>query len=75
MNSKEIVVESEESRTYHYAGGSEFVVPDPLKVFVIEDERGVTHRVVSADGRTYRPERGWIGISWKPKSGEPPYIA
>lgn len=71
----EIDVTSEESRTYHYGNGVEFTVPEPLSVFVITDDRGVTHRVTSGNGRTYRPERNWSGISWKPREGAANFVA
>ncbi len=70
-----IDVSSEASRTYHYANGATFEIVAPVLVHVIEDEKGVSHRVEASDGRTYRPERGWVGISWLPKPGEPAFVA
>lgn len=70
-----IDVTSEASRTYHYADGMAFTIQGPLKVHVLTDDKGVSHRVEAADGETYRPERGWLAISWAPKPGEPAFIA
>lgn len=70
-----IDITSEQSRKYHYSDGSTFTVPSPQELYVIQDDRGATHRIVSEDGRTYRPERGWVGISWVVKDGCPPFIA
>jgi hypothetical protein len=70
-----IDVSTEELREYHYADGSIFAISEPLTVHVLADDRGVSHRVEAADGKTYRPERGWVGISWRPKAGEPPFVA
>lgn len=70
-----IDVSTEQRRTYHYAGGKTFEVKEPLRVHVIEDAKGITHRVEAVDGQTYRPERGWLGISWEPKPGAPAFVA
>ncbi|MER9680784.1 hypothetical protein NKJ23_15830 [Mesorhizobium sp. M0184] len=72
---KVIAIDSELERQYHYADGAIFNVPEPKTVHVIADDRGVTHRVISRNGRTYRPERNWIGISWLPAAGEAPFVA
>lgn len=72
---KEIDITSEQYRIYTYAGGSVFKIEDPATLFVIEDERGVTHRVVDRAGMTHRPERGWVGISWMPREGTPAFDA
>lgn len=73
--SKMIKIDSEFERKYHYRDGAVFTVPEPLELHIIEDERGITHRVVSKDGRTYRPERSWIGISWMPRDGAAAFVA
>lgn len=73
--SNPIDITSEAERVYHYGNGSKFYVPTPKELHVIDDEKGVTHRVVSMNGRTYRPERGWVGISWEPKPGAPAFVA
>lgn len=73
--SNTIDITSEAKRVYHYADGKTFTVPTPTKLHVITDEKGVTHRVESANGCTFRPERGWVGISWEPKEGAPAFVA
>lgn len=75
MQTKTLDVSSEEERQYVYGNGGTFTVPTPVELHIIEDAKGVSHRVISADGRTYRPERGWTGIVWLPKSGQPAFIA
>lgn len=70
----ELDISSEEWRVYTYAGGI-FKIAEPVTLFVITDERGTTHRVIDKAGVTHRPERGWTGISWKPRNGEPAFIA
>ncbi len=73
MNS--IDISSEEFRVYTYANGSTFRIEDPRELYVITDERGATHRVIDEAGMTHRPERGWVGISWKPREGKPAFVA
>lgn len=73
--SKELDISSEHSRTYTYGDGSKFTIEAPATLHIIEDERGTTHRVIDASGTTHRPERGWIGISWTAKDGEPKFVA
>jgi hypothetical protein len=70
-----IDVTTEAARTYHYANGQAFTIQAPTAVHVISDERGETHRVEASDGQTYRPERGWLAISWRPKDGAPAFVA
>jgi len=73
---KELDVSSEAQRTYHYPNGVTFVIADPIKVHILVDDMGgVSHRVISGDGETYRPERGWVGISWRPRDGQPAFVA
>lgn len=59
----DISVETE--RTYIYGNGSELHIPSPETLFLKRDERGDSHRIVTKDGFTYYPNRGWIGIKWK----------
>lgn len=68
-------ISSEEYRIYTYASGATFRIEGPGELHVIEDERGVSHRVIDQSGVTHRPERGWVGISWKPSAGAPPFVA
>lgn len=68
-------ISSEQSRTYTYANGATFTIEAPVGLHVINDEKGTSHRVVDANGTTHRPERGWVGISWTAKEGEPKFVA
>lgn len=70
-----IDVSSETNRTYHYASGATFTIEGPLVVHVLSDDGGDTHRIEASNGRTYRPERGWVAISWEPKTGAQSYVA
>lgn len=70
MNDLDIT--SETNRTYHYPNGDTFTIEAPYKLFVTESG---SHRVVAQDGRTYRPERGWLAISWLPRADQPAFVA
>ena len=69
---KEIDITSEEVRTYVYEDGREYSIANPQKVFVTETG---SHRVIDADGWTHRPELGWIALKWKPRHGQPQFVA
>lgn len=73
--SNAIDITSEEYRVYHYANGAEFRINAPRALHVLTDDKGISHRVEAEDGCTYRPERGWVGISWQPKPGQPAFVA
>jgi hypothetical protein len=68
-------ISTEEYRIYQYSEGRTFRIDDPAELHVITDERGATHRVIDKGGMTHRPERGWLGISWKPRAGAPAFVA
>lgn len=70
-----IDISTETSRIYTYPNGSTFTIAEPAALHVLTDERGTTHRVIDKAGVTHRPERGWVGISWKPRDGEPAFVA
>lgn len=70
-----IDITSEAFREYHYDGSKVFRILAPETLHVINDAKGATHRVIAEDGRTYRPERGWLAISWEPKPGSPAFVA
>jgi hypothetical protein len=68
-------ITSEESRIYTYPNGDTFTITRPESLHVLSDEKGVSHRVIDKAGVTHRPERGWIAISWKPREGQPAFVA
>lgn len=68
-------ISSEDYRIYTYGDGSTFRVNAPVQLHVIQDDRGTSHRVIDRAGQTHRPERGWVGITWKPRDGEPAFVA
>lgn len=70
--SKEIDITSEEYRIYTFADGKTFRIDSPAKLFVVD---GNSHRVVDTDGVTHRPSHGYVGISWKPREGQPAFVA
>lgn len=72
---KELDISTEERRVYTYPNGDNFTIYAPVTLYIIEDERGASHRVVDASGVTHRPERGWVAISWEAKEGSPKFIA
>ena len=73
---KKIDITSEEFRTYTYPDGSTFRIDNPVVCYVIIDDKGrASHRIVDADGVTHRPERGFVGISWAAKAGQPAFVA
>ena len=67
----ELDLTTEANRTYHYPAG-DFTIEAPQKLTVTDTG---SHRVVAEDGRTYRPERGWLAISWLPREGKPAFVA
>ena len=69
---KELDISSESERAYHYAEGRTFSIDSPKTLFITDTG---SHRVVANDGRTYRPERGWLAISWLPRAGAPAFVA
>jgi hypothetical protein len=75
MSKPDVVITSEAYRVYHYPNGAEFKIEAPRDLYILKDDKGVSHRILAEDGRTYRPERGWIGISWQPKPGQPAFVA
>jgi hypothetical protein len=72
---KPIDISSEEWRVYAYDGDKKTFIHNPSLLYVINDDKGVTHRVLDKDGVTHRPERGWLKISWKPREGHPAFVA
>lgn len=67
-----IDISSEEYRTYTYASGARFTIVTPYKLHVMENG---SHRVIDQAGVTHRPSPDYVGISWKPRAGEPPFVA
>ena len=68
----ELDISSEQSRAYHYPEGVVLTIDDPDILYVLESG---SHRVTTKGGRTFRPKRGWIGISWMPREGAPAFVA
>jgi hypothetical protein len=63
---------SERYRNYTYPDGVTFRITAPVALYITADG---SHRVVDAAGVTHRPTRGFVGISWKPKDGQPAFVA
>lgn len=64
-------INSEEYREYVFSD-SIYRIDNPVSVDVTDSG---SHRVVDSDGVTHRPATNWIALRWKPKSGEPSYVA
>ena len=56
---------SVESKRGYVFNGIELEIVEPKTLFLKRDERGDSHRIVTKDGRTYYPARGWLGIWWE----------
>lgn len=64
----------EQFRTYFYSDGSKFTIEYPETLYLKQDERGDSHRVVATAGSqrmTFYIRRGWVAIGWVVKEGEP----
>lgn len=75
LPNKTVDITSEEYRIFTYPDGSTFRVDNPVSFTLIENEHGFTMRVIDAQGLTHRPSKGWNAISWKPKEGQPAFVA
>ncbi len=67
-------ISSEEYRVYHYRDGS-YRIESPVELYKHDGSSGMTHRVIDAAGLTHRPTPGWLGLSWKPRDGQPAFVA
>lgn len=65
-------ISSEQYREYTYADGTKFKIDGPTELFVTNTG---SHRVVDRFGITHRPEKGYVGISWKAREGQPKFVA
>lgn len=65
-------IQSEEFREYIYEDGNVLVIENPIELFITDTG---SHRVIAEDGRVYRPTPGYLGIAWKPRKGEPAFVA
>lgn len=64
-------ISSEDFRIYTYGSGKEFRIERPALLYLLDDNK--THRIVDMYGMTHRPERDWVGISWKTQRDQPPF--
>lgn len=67
-----VEIDSENYREYAYADGKSFRIDKPQTLYILANG---SHRVVDRGGVTHRPERGYVGISWQPLPGQPPFVA
>lgn len=63
MNKSDISKET--LREYVYPNGDVYSINAPEYLYVKQDDKGDSHRVVSMDGMTHYPKRGWIAIRWR----------
>lgn len=69
---KSIDLSSEAYRVYTYGDGKRYRIDNPKMGYILRDG---SHRIVDEDGMTHRPTRDWVGMSWKPKAGQPAFVA
>jgi hypothetical protein len=65
-------ISSELFRVYAYPDGQRFRINAPVSLYVLDSG---SHRVVDEEGITHRPTPGWLAISWKPRPGQPAFVA
>lgn len=65
-------ISSEEWRTYTYADEKYVTISAPKLLYVMPSG---SHRIVDSEGLTHRPSQGYLMITWKPKPGEPAFVA
>lgn len=65
-------ITSEEYREYRYSNGGVLRIMAPKQLYVLGNG---SHRIVDEDGMTHRPTPGWLCLSWKPRPGQPPFVA
>jgi hypothetical protein len=66
---------SEEWVEYHYEGDKKHRIVNPVERHIFMGKSGWTQRVIDGAGVTHRPTPGWLAMSWKPKPGQPAYVA
>lgn len=66
-----IDISSEIFREYQYDRGV-YKIDDPVELHVTESG---SHRVIDRNGTTHRPATDWLAVRWKPKDGEPAFVA
>lgn len=69
---KEVDISSELFRVYTYANGAKLRISEPKTLYILP---GDSHRIVDTDGMTHRPTPGFLSIAWKPRPGEPAFVA
>ena len=67
-----IDISSEEYRTYSYANGGEYKITAPCELHIMPNG---SHRVIDQAGITHRPSPDYVGLSWKPRDGQPAFVA
>lgn len=65
-------ISSEQYREYTYPNGDKFKIDGPTGLHITDTG---SHRVIDRFGVTHRPEKGYIGISWKAREGQPKFVA
>jgi hypothetical protein len=74
---QEIDARSEEYRVYDYGAGLTYRIDNPVTVHILKNEATGTfsQRVTDAAGVTHRPSTSYVAINWKPREGQPAFVA
>lgn len=58
-------ITTEEWREYRYAGGERYRIEQPSRLFLKQDDKGDSHRILDREGVTHYVRRGWVAIAWR----------
>lgn len=62
-------ISDEASRTYLFPGNQTVTILIPRWLWVMQKEKGDSHRIITADGKGVYIPAGWLAIEWMPKPG------
>ncbi len=64
-------ISSEATRRYQYRGEEFITVDNPIALNV---SKAGGHRILDGQGVSHYIPKGWIGLSWKAKEGNPHFV-
>lgn len=64
-------ISTEETRRYQYKGEEYVVIENPIALNV---SKAGGHRVLDGQGLSHYIPKGWIGLSWKARDGQPHFV-
>lgn len=65
-----IDISSEQWRQYDFGGGNVVTIDAPARINLGKNG----HRIWTYEGVSHYVPKGWIHLSWKPRSGEPSFV-